>query len=35
MAALGLVALGAGLIEVLRYLGFIGSSFGSLSTSPS
>jgi len=32
MAALGLVALGAGLIEVLRYVGYIGSSFGSLST---
>ncbi|MBA2263458.1 MAG: hypothetical protein H0W10_02220 [Chloroflexi bacterium] len=32
MAALGFVALGAGLIEVLRYLGFIGSTLGSLNT---
>lgn len=32
MAALGLVALGAGLIEVLRYLGYIGSTLGSLNT---
>jgi hypothetical protein len=32
MAGLGLVALGAALIEVLRYLGYIGSTFGSLST---
>lgn len=32
MAALGLVALGAGLIEVLRYAGFIGSTLGSLGT---
>jgi len=32
MAALGLVALGAGLIEVLRYAGFIGSTLGSVGT---
>lgn len=32
MAALGFVALGAGLIEVLRYVGFIGSTIGSLNT---
>lgn len=32
MATLGFVALGAGLIEVLRYLGYIGSTFASLNT---
>lgn len=32
MAALGIVALVAGLIEVLRYAGFIGTTLGSLNT---